>query len=170
MTPDFGFIDTCINSYCNKDQLDLDILVIREQDKPEQRKLELGSIYLALHDLGAKLEFKPDGDYPLIWKTLDGIAYVFYVLATAEIGDIIFKNQYPPGKSVLVIPGARSNLLLYKFRKNFHLNQIIDQGWRFLKFRHLRHLLDSPTLNKQNLNFELDLDPLTESPAQLRLL
>ena len=57
MTPDFGFIDTCINSYCNKDRLDQDILVIREQDKPEQRKLELASIYLALHDLGARWNF-----------------------------------------------------------------------------------------------------------------
>jgi hypothetical protein len=170
MTPDFGFIDTCIKSYCNKDQLDLDKLEIREHDKPEQRKLELASIYLALLDLGTKLEFKTEGDHPLIWKTPDGIVYVFYVSATAEIGDIIFKNKYPPNKSVLVIPGARSNLLLYKFRKNFHLNQIIDQGWRFLKFRHLRHLLDSPTLNRQNLEFELDLDPLTETPAQLRLL
>lgn len=170
MTPDFGFIDNCINSYCNKDQPDLDNLEIREHDKPEQRKLELASIYLALHDLGTKLEFKTEGDNPLIWNTPDGIAYVFYVSATAEIGDIIFKNLYSPSKSVLVIPGARSNLLLYKFRKNFHLNQIINQGWRFLKFRHLRHLLDSPTLNRQNLEFELDLDPLTETPAQLRLL
>jgi hypothetical protein len=92
------------------------------------------------------------------------------VLSTAELGRVVFDNPYPANLSILVVPGARSNLLLYKIRNNFYLDQIIDQGWRFLKYRHLRHLLDSPTLNRKNLDIELSLDPLTESPAQLRLL
>jgi hypothetical protein len=169
-TPDFEFVNLCINSYCDKNSLDHNALMLRKQDSTGRRNLEIEENCLLLQDLGKKLGYSANGENPVIWTTMDKVSYVFFVLATGEIGDIVYQNPYPPGKSILVIPGARSNLLLYKFRKNFHLEQIIGQGWRFLKFRHLRHLMDSPTLNKDSLDFELELDPLTETPAQMRLL
>ena len=170
LTPNLGLVTHCVDSYCNKEQLKSNIIVLREQDKPGLRSLEVASNCLALCDLGDKLGFAVEGENPVIWKYGDGVSYIFYVIATAEIGEIVFRNSHPPGKSILVVPGARSNLLLYKIRNNFQLSQVIEQGWRFLKFRHLRHLLDSPTLNKSNLDIELNLDPLTETPAQMRLL
>jgi hypothetical protein len=170
MTPDFGLVNNCIDSYCKKDDFQSGSIVFREQDKPGKRSLEIASNCLALHDLGSNLGFSTSGDNPVIWNLQKEISHVFFVVSTAEIGNIVFNSPYPANKSILVIPGARSKLLLYKIRKNFYLNQIINQGWRFLKFRHLRHLLDSPTLTRENLDIELNLDPLTESPAQMRLL
>ena len=169
-TPDFEFVNLCINSYCDKNSLAQNSLMLRKQDTSERRNLEIEENCLLLHELGEKLGYATSGENPVIWNNMDDISYVYYVLPSGEIGEIVFQNPYPPGKSILVIPGARSNLLLYKFRKNFHLEQIIGQGWRFLKFRHLRHLMDSPTLNKDSFDFELGLDPLTETPAQMRLL
>ena len=170
MTPDFGLVNNCIDSYCKKDDFQSGSIVFRDQDKPGKRSLEIASNCLALHDLGSNLGFSTSGDNPVIWNLQKEISHVFFVVSTAEIGNIVFNSPYPANKSILVIPGARSKLLLYKIRKNFYLNQIINQGWRFLKFRHLRHLLDSPTLTRENLDIELNLDPLTESPAQMRLL
>jgi hypothetical protein len=59
---------------------------------------------------------------------------------------------------------------MHKIRNNPLLRQEIEKGWRFLKYRHLRHLLETPTLTRDNLDELLSLDPLTESPAQMRLL
>jgi hypothetical protein len=170
LTPDSGLIEMCVNSYSNKENLGRNGIQLRDQDKLSKRNLEIVSNCLALHDLGAKLGFETSEDNPVIWRNAVDVLYAFFVISSAEIGRIVFKNLYPTSKSIIVIPGARSNLLLYKIRKNFFLDQIIDKGWRFLKYRHLRHLLDSPTLNRENLDNELSLDPLTESPAQLRLL
>lgn len=169
-TPDSELIKVCSNSYCNLENYKRDYILLRDQDRPEQRKIEIASIGQALHDLGLKLGFETSEDNPVLWKNDLEISHVFFVLSSAELGRVVFDNPYPANLSIIVIPGARSNLLLYKIRNNFYLDQIIDQGWRFLKYRHLRHLLDSPTLNRENLDIELSLDPLTESPAQLRLL
>ena len=170
LTPDSELIEICSNSYCNLENLKRDVILLRDQDRPEKRAHEVGAIGKALQDLGSKLGFETSDDNPVLWKNEQNISHVFFVLSTAEIGRVVFDNPYPASLSIIVIPGARSNLLLYKIRNNFYLAQIIDQGWRFLKYRHLRHLLDSPTLNRENLDIELSLDPLTESPAQLRLL
>jgi len=170
LTPDSGLIDMCLESYCQGDRLKSGEIKLREQDKAVNRRLEIQSNCLALHDLGEKLGYVTTGDNPVIWEILGELAYVFHVLSTAEIGDILTTSNFPSDKSILTIPGARSNLLLYKIRNNFIFEQHVDRGWRFLKFRHLRQLLDSTTLNQDNFEIELDLDPLTEAPAQMRLL
>jgi DNA-directed RNA polymerase subunit M/transcription elongation factor TFIIS len=171
MTPDFELISTCIESYSTKESLESGEIILRNQDDPERRTLELAAIRLSLCDLGHRLGFSAQGQNPIIW--LDGedsIRLVFYVSSSASIGNIIFTSQHPPDKSIIVLPGARANLIMYKLRFNPHLNQSIEDGWRFLKFRHFRHLLESPSLSKDNLDTLLALDPLTESPAQMRLL
>jgi hypothetical protein len=171
LTPDTELINKCIESYSKKDSLERGEIRVRDQDKPGKRTLEISTNCLALHELGKYLGFITDGKNPVIWRNSDEmITQVFHVTSSAEIGNIVMNSQFPPSKSLIVIPGARANLLLYKLRNNFFLSQIIDQGWRFLKFRHLRHLLESPTLSRDNLDSDLSLDPLTESPAQLRLL
>ncbi|MFN2264908.1 MAG: hypothetical protein ACK2UM_11665 [Anaerolineales bacterium] len=171
LTPDAELINHCIESYSSKESLESGVIVLREQDEPGRRSREVSEICLSLHDLGSKFGYLTRGENPVEWKTTDGDAtYAFHVISTAGIGSVIFSSPYPPNKSIIVIPGARANLLLYKIRNNFILTQLVNKGWRFLKFRHFRHLLESPTINHENLDQELEIDPMTESPAQLRLL
>jgi hypothetical protein len=171
MTPDSELINNCIESYCKKNYLERGDFIVRDQDKPGKRSLEVAANCLALNELGLNLGFTTDGQNPVLWRTSDEkVSLVFHVTSSAEIGSFVFYSPHPASKSIIVIPGARANLLLYKLRNNFHLAQIIDRGWRFLKFRHLRHLLESPSLSRENLDRELELDPMTESPAQMRLL
>lgn len=169
-TPDFSLIEQCIRSYCNIKSLESGFLILREQDEPDKRRQEIASNCFSIKELGHRLGYETKDGNPVVWQAGNEISFAFFVISSAEIGNIVMNFTYPQRKSVLVIPGARSNLLLYKIMKNFILENNIDLGWRFLKFRHLRYLIDSPTLNRENFEIELDLDPLTESPAQLRLL
>jgi hypothetical protein len=171
MTPTSELINICIESYSSKKYLEKEKIILREQDDPKSRNLELLAIRMAIRDLGNQLGYSAQGDSPIIWGDAEeDVCLVFFISSSARIGEIVFNSSYPPDKSIIVLPGARANLIVYKLRNNLYLNQIIESGWRFLKFRHLRHLLESPSLKRENIDTLLALDPLTESPAQMRLL
>ncbi len=171
MTPQADLINFCIESYSLEESAKKGIINLREEDKEHTRSYELKTIQKGIEDLGKKLMYSISGDGPILWKeTEEDLRLVFFISSTACIGEIVFNSSFAPEKSIIVIPGARANLIMYKLRHNPFLKEKIEEGWRFLKFRHLRHLLKSPTLTRNNLDTHLDLDPLTESPAQMRLL
>lgn len=60
--------------------------------------------------------------------------------------------------------------MAYKLRRDPHLDQAIDAGWRFLKYRHLRWLLVNQILSREVLDDELERDPLTYTAPQMRFL
>jgi hypothetical protein len=169
MTPSSDLIYTCIESYSEEDLLTK--LTLRAQDKQTVRDPEILAMRSDLVALGDQLGFSALDEDAIIWNDANqNIRLVFFVIASAAIGEIVFNGKYQADKSIIVLPGARANLTLYKQRHNPYLREEVEIGWRFLKFRHLRHLMDSPALSPNNLNSLLGIDPLTESPAQLRLL
>lgn len=171
MTPSSDLINICIESYSSGEFIEKGIIILRDEDDANLRSLESTTIRKAIQDLGNQLSYTISGEKPIIWSdTEDDVRLIFFLSSTACIGDIVFNSTYPPDKSILVLPGARANLIMYKLRHNPYLKIKIDKGWRFLKFRHLRHLFKSPTLTRESLDTLLELDPLTESPAQMRLL
>ncbi len=169
-TPNFELVTHCIESYSIKDELKQGRIVLRSQDSPANRLQEISVIGNSLHELGERLGYFTQGDNPIEWRSQHDLFYTFYLTSSAEIGKFVFDSRFSPEKSIIVLPGARANLLLYKLRTNFILSQAINQGWRIIKFRHLRQLVGSPTITTENLDQELELDPMTESPAQMRLL
>ncbi len=120
--------------------------------------------------------------------------YWFYPIASAMISEIILQGAAEsaaagqtasprPGRGYIVLPGGRANLVAYKLRRDPRLARACEseapgasqtdeprEGWRFIKFRHLRWLLENPLLSRANLDELLALDPLTYSTPQLRLL
>jgi len=69
---------------------------------------------------------------------------------------------------VIVFPGSRSNLLTYKIKKNPYLEELVNTGWHFLKFRTLRSICIRPELTLVNWKELLDGDPPRwEQPQQL---
>jgi hypothetical protein len=108
---------------------------------------------------------------PYLWQEPDGhTRYVFYIIASAAFGQIVLGRAYPPEKSLILLPGGRANLAAYKLRCDAHLRQEAEKGWRFIKYRHLRRLLEDRQLTRANLDEQLALDPLTYSATQIRLL
>ena len=141
----------------------------------------------------------PDaGEWAVRWLDEGGHApFVFAVRTTAVLGDLLFNPPpfavpQPPSSSVsafrpnvalqekikttpcLTLPGGRAGLVGYKLRHNPRLRQQMDQaGWRFLKFRHLRHLVQevaAKQLDRYAFQAALGLDPVVEQgEAQLSL-
>ena len=171
MTPAAELVFTCIESYCEDEYREKENFVLRAQDEPIKRNPETLAMRKVLVDLGNRLGFSSQVEDPVIWRDSDDlIQLVFFVTPFARLGEIVFSSRSSPKQSIIVVPGARANLIMFKLRHNPYLRQVIDQGWRFLKFRYLRHLMESPSLRVENLDTLLGLDPLTESPAQMRLL
>jgi hypothetical protein len=171
MTPAAELVFTCIESYCEGSFPDKQTFVLRSEDDPIKRSSEALAMRISLVDLGSRLGFSPQVEDAVIWRDSDDLVrLVFYVTPFAKLGEIVFSSRSSPGQSIIVVPGARANLIMYKLRNNPFLSEEIDRGWRFLKFRYLRHLMESPSLRKENLDTLLGLDPLTETPAQMRLL
>lgn len=181
-TPPEELIQICLESYAM--QLSSDDLYwqLREEDIPGNREIDIKNIHEQLLLLGSKLGFtiitKTDqGNRQIIsWSDKGKEIYSFFPIASAIIGDIILNSQIKSDNPIIVLPGGRANLIAYKINRDPRLGEKIKIDsestgeWRFLKFRHLRWILENPLLISNNFNEQLDLDPLTFTTPQLRLL
>ncbi len=170
-TPAHSLIETCLESYAEERPAGSALWYMKEKEQAKNRERDIREIYSALLEVGGKLGFIVQGRQPLLWldeKNAPVLAY--YVFASATYSETIFTGSFPPEKSIIVIPGSRATLAIYKKRNNPYLAEYLNRGWRFLKFRHVFYLLDSPLLTRDNLFENLDLDPLMIDTSQLRLL
>lgn len=171
LTPGGDLVYTCMESYAEQEPIDSDKWFIRREDAPKIRCEDIFSIQKALIDIGSRLGFNCQGDRPHLWSgDNDETLYVFYILASATFGELIQTCPYPATKSIIVIPGSRANLTHFKLKRNGYINQIVTSGWRFVKFRHVYSLLESPMLDRDNIDAHLDMDPLQDTTLQMRLL
>jgi hypothetical protein len=46
----------------------------------------------------------------------EDVRLVFFVSSSAAIGEIVYNSSSSPDKSIIVLPGARANLIIYKLR------------------------------------------------------
>jgi hypothetical protein len=71
----------------------------------------------------------------------------------------------------LVIPGGRAALVSYKLAHNPLWQQTVDEhGWWFIKYRHVRQLVDRPEVDEYALRTIVGLDPIVErETAQIPL-
>ena len=108
---------------------------------------------------------------PVIWNIPGGggAAFVFYLQASTLIGRFMAASIYSPEISIIVMPGSRSNLLAVKLRMNPLLQKHVSEGWRFLKFRHLRNLAINPLMDREQWAMQLGNDPPEFSASQLSL-
>ncbi len=170
-TPTHSLIETCLESYAEERPAGSALWYMKEKEQAKNRERDIREIYSALLEVGGKLGFIVQGRQPLLWldeKNAPVLAY--YVFASATYSETVFTGSFPPEKSIIVIPGSRATLAIYKKRNNPYLAEYLNRGWRFLKFRHVFYLLDSPLLTRDNLFENLDLDPLMIDTSQLRLL
>jgi len=169
LTPSRELLQAILESYGEQDPPGSGLWRLQDKDQPHSRREDIAAIRAALSALGAHLGYRTSNGHPLLWLA-DGEqpAYVFYVLASCVFGDTILQCPYPPQKCVIVLPGGRANLALFKTRANPRLQRAIAAGWRFVKFRHIHHLRATPLLRRQNFDEHLLGDPLKEDTLQLR--
>lgn len=191
-TPDAHLIRLCLFSY--GDEHAPGHWRLRAEDDLEARAAETDAVIEDLSSLGRRLGFKVAlgipraGEWAVRWLDETGHApYAFTVRTTAVLGDLLFNpppltSPSPAGgtsaepKTIpcLALPGGRAILVGYKLRHDPRLRQRVErQRWQFLKFRHLRHLVQEVTakqLDRYAFQAALGLDPIVEQEeAQLSL-
>jgi hypothetical protein len=201
LTPELELIQACLDSYAERlmDQAseapsEVTVWKLRPQDSPQARRADLAVMQALLENIGLRLGYQvaslpapASGDggpqrSPLVWQEPDGgLAYRFYLLASAVLGNLVFPAHVPRrfdlegapqrlARDLIVVPGGRAGLIGYKLGRDPRLQAAIETGWRFLKFRHLRWLAENENLDRQNLDEQLDLDPLSNRDPQMQLL
>lgn len=179
-TPDAEFIQLCLESYGSPDPQDKTRWFIRVEDNPYERQADLERANQFIRQIGRHLGFictdrknSSLKSYISWMEDASNLDYWFFPTTSAAIGEIILSDDQPPYRGFIVLPGSRANLLVYKLRRDPRVSKAFNPTlgiWRFLKFRHLRSLAESPLLNRENLDQLLGLDPLTFSTPQLWLI
>ena len=191
LTPDEEWLPVILDSYATKieDETGREYWRLRSEDAPAARRTDLESMRNQLETLAHKTGFTQEGDFPVAWLDDKGQrAYWFYPIVSAVIANILLgKTQRfpsPPNKSLIILPGGRANLAAYKLHRDPRLkrlcqpleieiaaeDQSIVTGWRMVKLRHLRWLVDNVNQMQQPLDDLFRLDPLTFAAPQMRLL
>lgn len=191
-TPDFRLVQLCLYSY--GDEHAPGHWRLRAEDHMEVRVRETGAMIADLASLGQRLGFETTLGVPsaeewaVRWLDETGHAhYVFAVRTTAVLGDLPFHSPLlqdgtemrqssdarPLTVPCLTLPGGRAALVSHKLRNDPRLQQrMARQGWQFLKFRHLRHLVKEVTaqqLDRYAFQAALGLDPIVEQQDEAQL-
>lgn len=171
LAPSAELVHICLESYLEADPSGSGAWQVRAQDHPRQRRADLEEIYSLLAQTAQRLNLRAEGRNPQVWRDATGEARMAcYPIASAVIGEILTGGEYPPQRSLIVLPGGRANLVAYKLQHDPRLRQAVEQGWRFVKFRQVRFLLGKQTLDLKALDELLSQDSLTYESPQLRLL
>src|SRR4030042_563610 len=82
------------------------------------------------------------------------IVYPFFFLASTACSKLVASRSSAssrdfsplidsPKRNVIVIPGSRSRLMLFKLEEDLHLKRAIISSWLILKFRLVHRLADN---------------------------
>ncbi|MEN4010729.1 MAG: hypothetical protein AB1453_14195 [Chloroflexota bacterium] len=161
LTPPTDLIRAVLESYAQPVSGLTDAWQLRAEDAAAHRRADLDHARSGLENLARKLGYTLSGGEALTWHNPDGSpAYQFHFLVSSNISRVIFQPQpLPPRSCILVLPGGRTALLGFKLRRDPHLRAVFEQGWRLLKFRHLRQLTARPVLSPALWEELLDGDP-----------
>lgn len=168
LTPPRPLLAALLNSYAQESD---DAWRLVEEDQPRKRRADLAEMRAGLRKLGEQLGYQVSaGAAPLRWQLGGQTALCFYVIASAVLGEVLLKAETPPEKSLIVLPGRRAPLALHKIEHDPRLAGAISSGWRFVKFRYVRRLIENEALTRESFLDSLELDPLTAENLQAPLL
>lgn len=169
-TPSTQYLHACLTSYGELLPGEGGVWQLHPSETALRRRSDIKEMTAILQALAKKLHFTCQGEETLEWLDVTGrISYRFYIFASSMIGRFVLQSGIEKDtRHILVMPGSRSNLLSYKLREDVRLSQVVQSGWHFLKFRHLRKINERETLTPAQFFDLLDQDPpLWEEPKQM---
>lgn len=191
-TPGQNLVRAIVHSYAQQGAAEQDSWQLREQDEPGARRSDLEKMsnqvkkigeYLALQveisQPGSSQEFAQP---PLEWRDQEGkLVYTFFFLASAICSQLVQAQPAQSGqdlsslvesrrRNVIVLPGSRSGLLLFKMEENPQLERSILAGWQILKYRLVHRLADNLSFELPQLEKLFELDPLAYRDPQIPLI
>ncbi len=170
-TPEDKVLLNCLESYAELIDDQKHLWRLRENEKPNLREAEVNKIRKILLDMGERLNYKSRGDNPILWfDNLDGNPnYSFLVLSTAIVSKHIWKNIANARTNVMIIPGSRANLLVFKKQRDPILGEKLDHNFLTVKFRLIRDLDANPLLTRELFVEQIQIDPPEYRASQLAL-
>lgn len=175
LTPSTELIHAILASYTNYIEYAAVKINLNPAEDEAVRAIDIQVTFAQLLDLGNRLGFAvqtSDDDF-IQWQTeKDGEVFSFYPKKSCDISQLVLRS---PDESktikVIVLPASRSRLIAYRLREDPRLTGALENGWRFLKFRHLRRLAAIENLTRELWRNMLDSDPmLWDSLEQVSLL
>ena len=166
LTPSQGMIYTVVSSYATRQN---GIWKLRAEDIASARREELNQIARLIESIGTRLGFstrKQEKTY--IWEQNGSIERTFYILASALIGRALAETRVPPEQTVIVMPGGRAALALYKLQRDPSLAARV-KAVQVVKYRLLRLLVDLPVLTRQTFEEQVAGDPLERPRSQMMM-
>ncbi len=147
---------------------------LRPEDMPGSRQTESRAIIESLLALGTRLGFRavPRPPFDAAWFEGEQARAAFSVRWQAAVSETLsLGGQLEGAQPYMVIPGGRAALVSYKLARNPLWQQAVDEeGWRFIKYRHVRHLATQLDVDEYTLQTIVGLDPIVEKEqAQLAL-
>ena len=173
--PETELVHVCLQSYGIQKPPGSDHWYLQDNDAPDNRREDIQRIANLLLDIGNKMglttHLEKGRNSVVHWINKDpNTGYDFNISASALLGKFMEPKIHFEVTQILVIPGSRANLVAYKLKQNNHLQQRIQNNIKFIKFRLVRQLTDSPNLRLENLDAQFSLDPLTYTQPQIRFL
>lgn len=172
LTPELSLVRTCIESYGAREG---DTLHLRPEDDLGRRAAERERVRGHLASLGGRLGFDALGgsQWDVRWLESGREIYLFAISITAILGPYLWveRTADEEARRCLVVPGGRAGLIDLKLRRDPRLSNAVDaDGWRFIKFRHLRRLMAKEDLDRHVFRTVFGLDPIVEQEvAQIPL-
>ncbi len=172
LTPGSAYFRRCLESYgLEKDG----VWHFRPEDDPMARAQDYERISTELKSLGQRLGYEViTGAVDINWidPEAEAASFRFIISDTAAVAHYVLPPPPTRARQVMVIPGGRARLIEYKLGRDAHLREAVTGGgWLFLKFRHVRRLLEKSNLDRAAFLSALGLDPIVDqSSEQLPLL
>jgi hypothetical protein len=164
LTPGAELVDACLRSYGSEPTPGY--WQLRPEDMPDLRRVEHQRIAEHLLALGRRLGYRAESRPPFDAAWLEGgqVRAVFAVHWQAMVGDALALSDHAAGaRPYLVIPGGRAALVSYKLAHNPLWQRTVDEyGWWFIKYRHVRKLVEQTEIDEYTLRTIVGLDPIVE--------
>jgi hypothetical protein len=172
LTPDVDLVTACLQAYGHEPTPGY--WQLRQEDLPGVRQAERQTMVESLLTLGRRLGYRAEARAPFDAAWFEGkeSRALFAVRWQAVVSDALALGQQAAGARLyLVIPGGRAALVSHKLAHNPLWQQAVDEeGWWFIKYRHVRQLLDQAEVDEYTLQTIVGLDPIVErDTAQLPL-
>lgn len=166
LTPEAGLIDLVAQAYADKRA---DKWVVRQEDLAAER----AQAYELLKKLGQRLEYETGQNqkpFDWVWKQGGNVSHGFVWRDAAAFADLA-RIHTAPTRGYLIVPESQVALLTERSKRSPHITEMFyDAGWGFVRIPFMAKLLESETIDQNDIALMAGLVPLiAQERAQLEL-
>jgi len=176
LTHDAEWVRACLQSYGQ--QISPLRWSLREEDRPEQRRVARTMARQTLDNLGRRLGYEVrigHKGFDVQWVQAGKATLAFVVLDSAALSRLVGVRALGESDGVrrfAVIPEARQGLLRLRLARSMHLRkQLASEGWRLIRSLDLQEWASQSKITLADLDSLAGLEPLAaQDRTQLSLI